>query len=115
LRSWKHRDTGVLTNQLYVGISYGDRRLRLYDAANLEGGEQAPFTSIDQGVHDCSGDLCTYVEEFGVALTSDFLAAHAQTGFSIRANAKSGTETVVAVSANYVQGYLRVAAPSGAH
>jgi len=108
LRSWQDPDhPEITTHQLYTSVVY-QAGWRFYISANFKGGAGAQFSKIDSDV-SCSKDGCSYSEDFGVAVSHDFLEKHRTTGFEIQANAKSSHKTVIAIPANYVEGYLAIA------
>ena len=115
IRSFKNKQTGKITNQLYVAIRYGETNYKRFYSASYRGGQTQDLRQFTRDVPRCRPQSiiqpCDFEEDVGLDLPDGFLEAHAQTGFQVRLNARSGATLMVNIPAQYVAAQLE--APKG--
>jgi hypothetical protein len=109
LRAWKSKPSGDLTYQLYAKIWFNTGGWRHYRTVSFPDATQSDVVRIDADVQCMGGGgytSCSHEETVGVPLSAAFLNANGASGFTIRLNSQSGTQSFLKVPANYVQGFL---------
>ena len=108
LRSWVSKDSGKVTNQLYVSYNYTSSDWRFYRNAKDENADVLDFIEIDRDVN-CSGSMyssqCTYFETFGITIPTEKLRDNKE-GYRVKISAKSGDDLIISITSDQIRKQL---------
>lgn len=99
--------------QLYIAAKYSGRWHFYSDASDIHG-TRLPVTLIDRTVDGCSRyGGCSYTEDVGITLTTDYLRQHLASGIDVRLYGKGGDQTFH-VPGPYIEAFLTAIVPKPA-
>lgn len=93
LRSWKDRESGDVSHQLYVVIEYGGN-WRFYERTTMVGGDTVEVLVIDRDVISCMTS-CSYSEIIGIMIPEQILEVRADLPLKIYSKSGHQIETVL--------------------
>lgn len=105
LRGFGNGGPEDMAHQVYLTASAGD--WRFINQLKVEDGETHAFTRINSDVGWCSAYGCRNTETVGALVSWDYLKTRINRGFSVRGGARQGSDVVVFLAPNYIQGYLQ--------
>lgn len=105
LRGIGGTDPEEMLHQVYIRATARD--WRYIQNIDVEGGETSMFVKIDSDVARCGTYGCQIREAVGAMVSWDYLRSRLNTGFSARAGAQQGSDVVVFLGPNYIEGYLQ--------
>lgn len=108
---FKRRSGGELSLYNYQGqFGYSDSAWRTYDNAVYRGGASVSYTRTDSEVARCYnnlgnyGDVCTYVEKFGLVISDDELANYAENGtLQIQVRPQRGNPVLLSIPVSHFE------------
>jgi hypothetical protein len=104
LAAVKNKKTGTVNFAVYVRILY-PFEWRFYNSVSFRDGKQGEIRNVSRQVNSCTaGGGCIHTEEFVFLVGMDQLRSRGNLEF--RVNAKNGTENIISIPRNYIDGFL---------
>jgi hypothetical protein len=101
--SSKNKETGKVTNRVFIFISYQSDGWRFYDAANLKGGKQLKFSVYKrEPLGACIEDQCAYIESFVITIPNAVMKKSEKVGFAMKIAGKNVFPIIIEVSPDHV-------------
>lgn len=107
IRAWKADNELEVAYQVYVIDLYYSDSWRFYNSAYDDKGNKLDFTPISRDTDNCSRYGCSYIEQFGLNVTRQYLESRKSSGISFKASGKSG-EKVFWIPSAYIKAILSV-------
>lgn len=106
IRSWLPRNGGQPSHQIYVSDLYRDYSWRFWNRANDDHARPLRFVSIDREVITCSDSICSFSEDFGIAVADSTLRARRGREYCVKAFASNGSEALLCLSPQQIDAQL---------
>lgn len=103
IKSFKDKNTGEFTHELYATITYYGN-WHNFERAAFRGGEEAGLNYHNRTQVNCYR-RCKLTERFSISLEQDFLTNNTD-GFDVKVFAESGKEVILTVTNLQISGQL---------
>jgi len=107
IRAWKADGELEAAYQIYVIDLYLSDKWRFYNSAYDDQGNSLDFMQISRETNNCGRYACSYIEQFGLNVTRQYLESRKSNDISFKVSGKSG-EKVFWIPSAYIKAILSV-------